>query len=211
MAALALGAWLSSLNRPCPVQFSAEFDCVGNCNLSGTDARNIAMSSSGTESESEPSPQELSRAGSWLDQVVDAPQVAEAEIMPNEPALVDISEGLTTEESDDLEHHQSIDDDQAGSVSYDLVVIPGVYGTWNDDGWHGPGSGMSRWVGESLNNFSSGSRILWFKYPSYHLFSGRKSREAIRNCSLRLLRGLMRLRRNQSRVCLSFLTLVSAH
>lgn len=168
------------------------------------------MSTSGTESESESSPQELSRAASPMDQVVDDPQVAGIEITPNEPATVNTSEGPTTEDSDGLEHHQSIDDDEAGSVSYDFVVVPGVYGTWNDNGWSGPGSGMSRWIGESLNNFSSGSRILWFKYPSYHLFSGRKSREAIRNCSLRLLRGLMRLRRDQSRVCYSIFTLASA-
>ncbi len=79
-------------------------------------------------------------------------------------------------------------------------MVPGVYGTWDDNAGGGPGSRTSKWVTRFAEEAGPESRILRFQYSSHHLFSGRQSREAIRNCALKLLRSLSSLRKEASRV-----------
>lgn len=80
-------------------------------------------------------------------------------------------------------------------------MIHGVYGGWENESQAGPGSGNSEWVATYAQSLDSPSRILRFEYEPLQLFCGRKSRQAIRNCALKLLRALAARRKNQSQVC----------
>lgn len=79
-------------------------------------------------------------------------------------------------------------------------MIHGVYGGWENESQAGPGSGSSEWVANYAGSLDTPSRILRFEYEPLQLFCGRKSREAIRNCALKLLRALAARRRNESQV-----------
>ncbi|KAH6609617.1 hypothetical protein Trco_002963 [Trichoderma cornu-damae] len=87
------------------------------------------------------------------------------------------------------------------STAADFVVIHGVYGGWENESQAGPGSGSSAWVANYAASLESPSRILRFEYEPLQLFCGRRSRQAIRNCALKLLRALAARRRHESQVC----------
>lgn len=84
------------------------------------------------------------------------------------------------------------------TIAVDFVIIHGVYGGWEDEMEAGPGSGRSDWVSDYAQSLGTPSRILRFEYEPLQLFCGRKSREAIRTCALKLLRALAARRRNES-------------
>ncbi|KAL7799020.1 ankyrin repeat-containing domain protein [Trichoderma ceciliae] len=86
----------------------------------------------------------------------------------------------------------------AASIAADFVVIHGVYGEWENEFQAGPGSGSSDWVANYAESLGSPSRILRFEYEPLQLFCGRRSRQAIRNCALKLLRALVARRRHES-------------
>ncbi|KAM0254706.1 hypothetical protein ACHAQJ_006487 [Trichoderma viride] len=90
----------------------------------------------------------------------------------------------------------------SSSIGADFVVIHGVYGGWEDESQAGPGSGSSEWVAKYAESLETPSRILRFEYDPLQLFCGRKSRQAIRNCALKLLRALAARRRHESQVFL---------
>ncbi|KAK0609470.1 ankyrin repeat-containing domain protein [Immersiella caudata] len=100
-------------------------------------------------------------------------------------------------------------DDNPDLLALDFVVVPGAYGDGgrSNESWASPGSGTSHWVQSCAASLAStsGSRILRFEYPSRHLFSGRRSREAIRSCALSLLRGLKALRKDETRRVIMFI------
>ncbi|RFU77308.1 ankyrin 1 [Trichoderma arundinaceum] len=79
---------------------------------------------------------------------------------------------------------------ESSSVGADFVVVHGVYGGWENEFQAGPGSGSSEWVANFAESLESPSRILRFEYEPLQLFCGRRSRQAIRNCALKLLRAL---------------------
>ncbi|KAL7937002.1 ankyrin repeat-containing domain protein [Trichoderma chlorosporum] len=83
------------------------------------------------------------------------------------------------------------------TVGADFVVIHGVYGGWEDESRAGPGSGSSEWVSNYAESLEP-SRILRFEYEPLQLFCGRQSRQAIRNCALKLLKALAARRRNET-------------
>ncbi|PNP43866.1 hypothetical protein TGAMA5MH_04149 [Trichoderma gamsii] len=87
---------------------------------------------------------------------------------------------------------------EPSDTAVDFVVIHGVYGGWENESQAGPGSGNSEWVASYAASLDSPSRILRFEYEPLQLFCGRKSRQAIRNCALKLLRALAARRRNQT-------------
>ena len=71
-----------------------------------------------------------------------------------------------------------------------MVVVPGVYdkmSTSKDDYSHPE---VSPWIREFMNWLPSDSRIMYYRYQSHRLFSGRRCREAIRDCAEQLLRSL---------------------
>ncbi|UKZ73022.1 hypothetical protein TrVFT333_000661 [Trichoderma virens FT-333] len=83
------------------------------------------------------------------------------------------------------------------SVAADFVVIHGVYGGWENEYRAGPGSGSSEWVSNFAQSLEP-SRILRFEYEPLQLFCGRRSRQAIQNCALKLLRALAARRRHET-------------
>ncbi|EHK26252.1 uncharacterized protein TRIVIDRAFT_63577 [Trichoderma virens Gv29-8] len=83
------------------------------------------------------------------------------------------------------------------SVAADFVVIHGVYGGWENEYRAGPGSGSSEWVSNYAQSLEP-SRILRFEYEPLQLFCGRRSRQAIQNCALKLLRALAARRRHET-------------
>ncbi|KAL6878817.1 ankyrin repeat-containing domain protein [Trichoderma novae-zelandiae] len=83
-----------------------------------------------------------------------------------------------------------------GSMAVDFVVVHGVYGNWEEEWRAGPGSGSSQWVTSYAQTLDP-SRILRFEYEPLQLFCGRRSRQAIRNCALKLLRALAARRRHE--------------
>ncbi|KAL7942120.1 ankyrin repeat-containing domain protein [Trichoderma barbatum] len=83
------------------------------------------------------------------------------------------------------------------SVAADFVVVHGVYGGWQDEYQAGPGSGSSEWVSSYAESLEP-SRVLRFEYEPLQLFCGRRSRQAIRNCALKLLRALAARRRHET-------------
>ncbi|KAL7814629.1 ankyrin repeat-containing domain protein [Trichoderma aethiopicum] len=80
----------------------------------------------------------------------------------------------------------------------DFVVVHGVYGEWEEESQAGPGSGSSEWV-TSCAQILDGSRVLRFEYEPLQLFCGRRSRQAVRNCALKLLRALAARRRHEEK------------
>ncbi|TFB03946.1 Ankyrin-3 [Trichoderma ghanense] len=82
------------------------------------------------------------------------------------------------------------------SMAIDFVVVHGVYGSWEDGSRAGPGSGSSEWV-SNYPELLDPTRILRFEYEPLQLFCGRRSRQAIRNCALKLLRALAARRRHE--------------
>ncbi|KAF5548635.1 ankyrin protein 1 [Fusarium mexicanum] len=90
----------------------------------------------------------------------------------------------------------------------DFIVIPGVYGNRHGkDFASSPGSGSSAWVTqfakpgwEKPKNAHSSCRVFRFDYDSYELFSGHRSREAIRRVALRLLNGLQSKRSCETKI-----------
>ncbi|PTB57717.1 hypothetical protein M431DRAFT_479284 [Trichoderma harzianum CBS 226.95] len=83
------------------------------------------------------------------------------------------------------------------SVAADFVVIHGVYGEWENEAQAGPGSGSSEWVSSYAQSLEP-SRILRFEYEPLQLFCGKRSRQAIRNCALKLLKALAARRRHET-------------
>lgn len=81
--------------------------------------------------------------------------------------------------------------------NFSFVIVHGVHGSWDNESL---GSGSSEWVAEYAGSLRHESRILRFEYEYHQLFSGRRSREAIRKCALRLLRALYAARQNETRV-----------
>lgn len=80
------------------------------------------------------------------------------------------------------------------------VIVPGVYGSWEDGAEAGPGSASSSWASAYVKDTGYSNRILKFEYTAQHLFSGPRCREAIRTCALQLLRGVSALRKDSMRV-----------
>ncbi|PTB78334.1 hypothetical protein M440DRAFT_1328756 [Trichoderma longibrachiatum ATCC 18648] len=80
----------------------------------------------------------------------------------------------------------------------DFVVVHGVYGEWEEESQAGPGSGSSEWA-TSCAQIVDGSRVLRFEYEPLQLFCGRRSRQAVRKCALRLLRALAARRRHEEK------------
>ncbi|KAF5252725.1 hypothetical protein FANTH_2352 [Fusarium anthophilum] len=89
----------------------------------------------------------------------------------------------------------------------DFIVIPGVYGNRHGkDFASSPGSGSSAWVAqfakqgwEKPKNAHSSCRVFRFDYDSSKIFSGHRSREAIRRVALRLLNGLRSKRSGETK------------
>ncbi|KAH0498228.1 hypothetical protein TgHK011_005494 [Trichoderma gracile] len=81
-------------------------------------------------------------------------------------------------------------------MAADFVIVHGVYGTWEEESLAGPGSGSSGWVTSYAPTLDQ-SRILRFEYEPLQLFCGRRSRQAIRNCALKLLRAVAARRRHE--------------
>ncbi|KAK4195491.1 ankyrin repeat-containing domain protein [Triangularia verruculosa] len=94
---------------------------------------------------------------------------------------------------------EKADVDSPVTPEYDYIVVPGIFGTWDDANRSStnPGSGTSRWLSTLTDRYSE-SRLLHFQYEPRKLFAGRRSREAIRNCALNLLRGLVELSADRS-------------
>ncbi|KAK0645716.1 ankyrin repeat-containing domain protein [Cercophora newfieldiana] len=114
------------------------------------------------------------------------------------------TEGTALQESEGLRVVWTASDEDPDLLAFDYVVVPGVYGKgarYLEESWNSPGSGSSQWVVDHASSLpsTSGSRVLTFEYPSRHLFSGSRSREAIRSCALSLLRGLAALRKDEAR------------
>ncbi|OTA02295.1 hypothetical protein A9Z42_0026630 [Trichoderma parareesei] len=85
---------------------------------------------------------------------------------------------------------------EESTTPIDFVVVHGVYGIWLDECRAGPGSGSSEWVSDFVQLLDP-TRILRFEYDPLQLFCGRRSRQAIRNCALKLLRALAAQRRRE--------------
>lgn len=85
------------------------------------------------------------------------------------------------------------------NYQFSFVVIHGVYGEWENESQAGPGSGSSEWVSSYAQSLEP-SRILRFEYEPLQLFCGKRSRQAIRNCALKLLRALAARRRHETQV-----------
>ncbi|KAK7409059.1 hypothetical protein QQX98_008763 [Neonectria punicea] len=83
--------------------------------------------------------------------------------------------------------------------TFSFVIVHGIYGNCHSEAQAGPGSGSSEWVTKYAKSLHSGSRILRFDYAAIQLFSGRRSREAIRNCALKLLRALRARRQHEAK------------
>ncbi|KAK5988121.1 Ankyrin-3-like protein [Cladobotryum mycophilum] len=81
-------------------------------------------------------------------------------------------------------------------IGVDIVVVHGVYGSWSNEGRAGPGSGSSEWVPTYADSLNYRYRVSRFEYEPLKLFAGRRSREAIRNCALKLLRALAEVRKH---------------
>lgn len=86
------------------------------------------------------------------------------------------------------------------TIDPSVVTVHGMYGSW-DDGRASLGSGNSSWVDRYLPLLASDSRILRFKYNASQILAGRHSRSAIRKRALRLLDDLIKLRKNEPKVC----------
>ncbi|KAK3314434.1 ankyrin repeat-containing domain protein [Apodospora peruviana] len=87
-------------------------------------------------------------------------------------------------------------DEEGPITSFDYVFVPGIYGSHEDGAEAGPDSPSSSWAIDYVKQAGRNDRILKFQYAAQNLFSGPKSREAIRTCALQLLRGVLALRRD---------------
>ncbi|KAK0654316.1 ankyrin-3 [Cercophora samala] len=144
------------------------------------------------------------------DQLQEATPPVSTETEPNvlEPVLLEsnglhldfpLPEGETTEEAEGAQDDAPAADPFDGSRAvYDYVVVHGIFGSWDKSSCcsTNPGSGTTGWIKQLAEN-NLGSRILHFDYDPRHLFSGRKSREAIRSYATKLLKGLVDLRQKQ--------------
>ncbi|GAB1317000.1 Ankyrin repeat-containing domain protein [Madurella fahalii] len=179
---------------------------MSDANSASSDSEESALSVSSRAGSPEPV---LNPIGAAADELLDKAGGGEAENPASlpEPALsvAEENQPLRDFEGLHLTFSPTDDDDSAPRfgfdgeilIAWDFVVVPGVFGNWEDDSQAGPGSGTSQWV-TKYTSPPHRVRVSRFEYDSRDLFTGIKCREGIRSCALRLLRGLTALRKGSS-------------